>query len=231
MQETDFYRDLGLKLKAYRRQRKMTIEMVSGRLNKSTATISKYENGEIAIGLDVLYDYCMLLNVDMSMLLPSSVAADHRDGERYSNDFIDFLWVYWYRYNEKKLFIGAIECDNHTMQSTFFHGIHDYRDIHDCDFIYCGVTTYSDHNVDFFFHNIGVPHDSIALRLPNLVKQKDYRIGMMLSTDFSYRNIAIKCLTCKKPIMNQDFLLEKLKISTREIKYLRETNFFMTDTE
>ena len=230
--EKDFYRDLGKKLRAYRRQRDLTMGPVAKRLNKSVATVSKYENGDIEIGLDVLYDYCSLLNVDVTLLLtPSGGEGLVKGNERYTSSFIDFLWLYWYKHVEKKIHISAVQCDNASMKATFLHDVRSYKNIYDCDFIYHGEVTYSDHNIDFHFKNIGAPYDMISMRLPTLVKQREYRIGMILSTDFAYRSVAIKCLTSKKPILNQDFLIEKLKISPGEIKKIREVNFFVTDVE
>lgn len=232
MSDHDIYKDVGLKLKAYRRQRKLTIETVGKKLNRSTATISKYESGEIAIGLDVLRDYCSLLNMDMAKILEIGHEGEiSRENERYTSSFIEHLWVYWYKHSEKKIHINALECDNYTMTATFFHDVKDTKNVYDCDFIYHGDVIYSDHNIDFIFRNIGAPYDVITMRLPTLTRKKAYRIGMMLSTDFMYRSVGLKCLTSEKLITNNNFLVEKLKISASEIKWLREVNFFMIDTE
>lgn len=229
---SDIYRDIGRKLRAYRRQRKLTIEAVGKKLNRSPATVSKYENGEIAISLDVLQDYCNLLNMDLAKILTfhseEDVVGEH---ERYSSIFIEMIWVYWYKHSEKMVHVGCIECDNKTKKATFFHDVKNYKDVYDCDFIYHGDVHYSDHNIDFVFRNIGAPYDVISMRIPTMTRKKDYRIGMLFSTDFMYRSVGIKCLLSEKTVRNEPFLIEKLRVNTKEIKMLREINFFMNDTE
>ena len=47
MDSCDFYTTLGKKLRARRRTKHMTLSDLSKKLNKSVATISKYEKGEV----------------------------------------------------------------------------------------------------------------------------------------------------------------------------------------
>lgn len=66
----DFYTTLGKKLRARRRTKHMTLSDLSKKLNKSVATISKYEKGEVLISIDTLVDICQILNIDIASLLP-----------------------------------------------------------------------------------------------------------------------------------------------------------------
>ena len=47
---------VGQRIKKYRKSRGYTIEQFSVMINKSKATVSKYENGTITIDIDTLYD-------------------------------------------------------------------------------------------------------------------------------------------------------------------------------
>ena len=58
MDSCDFYTTLGKKLRARRRTKHMTLSDLSKKLNKSVATISKYEKGEVLISIDTLVDIC-----------------------------------------------------------------------------------------------------------------------------------------------------------------------------
>ena len=53
-----------------RRTKHMTLSDLSKKLNKSVATISKYEKGEVLISIDTLVDICQILNIDIASLLP-----------------------------------------------------------------------------------------------------------------------------------------------------------------
>ena len=69
MDSCDFYTTLGKKLRARRRTKHMTLSDLSKKLNKSVATISKYEKGEVLISIDTLVDICQILNIDIASLL------------------------------------------------------------------------------------------------------------------------------------------------------------------
>ena len=47
---------VGQRIKKYRKSRGYTIEQFSAMINKSKATLSKYENGTITIDIETLYD-------------------------------------------------------------------------------------------------------------------------------------------------------------------------------
>ena len=72
---TSFYHDLGDKLKACRRAKKLTLQQIADVLGKSTSTVSKYENGEISIDLELLIQWCRFLNLDINTVLPSTAPS------------------------------------------------------------------------------------------------------------------------------------------------------------
>ena len=47
---------VGMKIKNYRRMKKLTIQQLADRIHKSRATVSKYENGEITVDIETLYE-------------------------------------------------------------------------------------------------------------------------------------------------------------------------------
>ena len=59
---------VGQRIKKYRKSRGYTIEQFSAMINKSKATLSKYENGTITIDIETLYDIAQALNIDLVVL-------------------------------------------------------------------------------------------------------------------------------------------------------------------
>ena len=97
MDSCDFYTTLGKKLRARRRTKHMTLSDLSKKLNKSVATISKYEKGEVLISIDTLVDICQILNIDIASLLPiTSTDKSAAEIARYQNYFSDKLYLYWF---------------------------------------------------------------------------------------------------------------------------------------
>lgn len=60
---------VGQRIKKYRKSRGYTIEQFSVMINKSKATVSKYENGTITIDIDTLYDISQKLDIDLKCFL------------------------------------------------------------------------------------------------------------------------------------------------------------------
>ena len=64
-QMSSFSYFVGQRIKKYRKSRGYTIEQFSAMINKSKATLSKYENGAITIDIETLYDIAQALDIDL----------------------------------------------------------------------------------------------------------------------------------------------------------------------
>ena len=113
MDSYDFYTTLGKKLRARRRTKHMTLSDLSKKLNKSVATISKYEKGEVLISIDTLVDICQILNIDIASLLPiTSTDKSAAEIARYQNYFSDKLYLYWFNGEKNCLQKAVLENKN-----------------------------------------------------------------------------------------------------------------------
>ena len=68
---------VGQRIKKYRKSRGYTIEQFSVMINKSKATVSKYENGTITIDIDTLYDISQKLDIDLKCFLDYQPPMPH----------------------------------------------------------------------------------------------------------------------------------------------------------
>ena len=228
MEKDDFYRELGQKLKACRKMQGIPLKRIARELNRSIATISKYENGEIIISLDVLVNFCRCLQVELAAVMPSTHKNAGHEKSRYTHMYIEKLWLYWYKKTSDSLHVSYIQCDNHTMRAELYFDIKDVKNIRNCLYIYQGDIVYSDHSINFFVQNIMAPYDTITLNLPTMYKENEYRyrIGLSTGITFDYQNVAIKMLGSNELISDRDFLMRKLIVSQEEIKTLKKCNYF-----
>lgn len=60
---------VGQRIKKYRKSRGYTIEQFSAMINKSKATLSKYENGAITIDIETLYEIAQALDIDLKCFI------------------------------------------------------------------------------------------------------------------------------------------------------------------
>ena len=61
--------EIGKKIKNIRKSKNMTIQELANSINKSKSTVSKYENGDISIDIQTLYEISNALNVHVEQLL------------------------------------------------------------------------------------------------------------------------------------------------------------------
>ena len=62
---------VGENIRIYRRANRMTLSELAERINKSKATVGKYEQGAIALDLDTLYEIAAALRVSPFQLMVS----------------------------------------------------------------------------------------------------------------------------------------------------------------
>ena len=202
---TSFYHDLGDKLKACRRAKKLTLQQIADVLGKSTSTVSKYENGEISIDLELLIQWCRFLNLDINTVLPSTAPSSaQQELSRYESHFVDRLYIYWYNKALGRTFLAVIENDNLSGKSVCFHTVHNADDIHSADFFYTGTVTYSDISTDFVFYNTAPPFDLLTFSMPALTRKQKYKTGMLSSITFFYQDVILKALASKEPIADEE---------------------------
>ena len=64
---------VGQRIKKYRKSRGYTIEQFSTMINKSKATLSKYENGAITIDIETLYEIAQALDIELKCFIDDSL--------------------------------------------------------------------------------------------------------------------------------------------------------------
>ncbi len=223
-----FYQALGTKLRTYRKIRKMTIGEIAREINKSIATVSKYEKGEIAIDIETLFTWCNFMGVNISSLFPDSQTNSvHEQIKRYQKHLFERLYFYNYKGKTRTLCNGVIECDNHTCKVRLYLFAKDIENYFDCEYLYEGSVTYSDAYTNFVVNNVHPPFDMIALSVPTMTGKSEYTIGLLSSTTTRYENIALKTLVSKKPVKDTQLLEKKLKLTSEDLKNIRSSNFFI----
>ena len=72
---------LGENIRVYRRANRMTLSELADRINKSKATVGKYEQGAIALDMDTLYEIAAALKVSPFQLMVSLAPEKKEKGE------------------------------------------------------------------------------------------------------------------------------------------------------
>lgn len=226
--EQDFYKDLGRKLKACRKAKGMTLSKLSSQIHRSIATLSKYENGDVAFSIDALVDICTALNIDIAECLPET-CRDLSDVSvlKYEKFFIDRLYVYWYNGELKKIRQAIIENANLSRKSSIYLLSDDAQDSSQVDFTYHGEVAYSDTSITFYYTNQEPPFDKMFLRMPLLFPKDHYQTGIMSAITYYYQGVTAKIMASKEPIPMNDELRDQLVINSEEIKEIKRSNMMI----
>lgn len=228
MSLNDFYITLGQKLRARRRAKHITLNEMAKELNKSAATISKYEKGEICISIDVLIDICKVLNIDVASLLPDTCAGENQNEiARYQKYFSDRLYLYWFNGEKNRIQAAVLENRNLSFRSTMYYDVADVTNYYDANFIYEGKVIYSDTSTFFILTCTEPPFDTLTIRLPSLNRNSKIRIGLLSTISYFYQSIAMKVIISETPLAENEELMSSLRISAEEIKNIKRTNFFL----
>lgn len=228
MLDNTFYEELGSKLRAFRKIKNMTLKDLAKELNKSASTISKYENGEIAISIDLLVDICQTLNIDIASLLPCTFTDKSSvPTAKYKNYFTDHLFIYWYNKELGKVKEATIENASTSNTSFLYFGSEDEKEYRKSDYIYTGTMTYSDTSTVFLYTNVLPPFDNIFIRLSSLIQKNSPRIGIMSCITSYYQGVTVKILASTTRVPNPESLKEQLIYTPEQIKNLKRTNFFI----
>ena len=60
---------VGKQIRMYRKVQGLTLQQLADMIHKSRASVSKYENGEIALDIETLYDISNALHVNVNQLM------------------------------------------------------------------------------------------------------------------------------------------------------------------
>lgn len=83
--------EFGKRLKELRKQNKMTQEVLAEKLMVSVDSISKYENGKIALGHEYLTTICQLFNVSADYFYFGIEKSLIREEDTYMNKVLNMI--------------------------------------------------------------------------------------------------------------------------------------------
>ena len=90
---------VGQRIKKYRKSRGYTIEQFSAMINKSKATLSKYENGTITIDIETLYHIAQALNIDLKCFIDYQPPVFHQEQVLTGNFYFNTPQAYMYYFD------------------------------------------------------------------------------------------------------------------------------------
>lgn len=214
-------------LNKYRKTRHITLAMLGERINKTKATVSKYEKGEIIPDFITVLEICNALDISISQLFPME---NKENRKRINNPFHSNI-LYMYYYTENRLIKSVLEIieENDCLKVKFYNGIRDITRYYDStSYTYEGILECDKTIAYINLTNI----DSRDLQLEKL----QLSINIMWSKNFDITNFFILGLTpnsvpvVKKgilsisPIENFENFDDDLRITQEDLINIKKDN-------
>lgn len=152
--------NIGEKLKYYRKAINKTMLEVGQEINKSKATISKYENNEIIPDVVTVLELCNCLGISINEFFSSY--NDSSKNSNYDNPF-DKNQLYVYYYTDKRLITSVIDIfsEGNILKCKFFNGIKNLKSYKNCAYYYDGIIESNKTTTYFLLNNASSKNDML----------------------------------------------------------------------
>ncbi len=223
---------IGKKIKLLRKIKNMTLEDFSKKINKSVATISKYENGNISIDIETLFNIAEALDADITQLIDYSYSMK-RNKKILPNKSIfgnnDILYMYFYDGIIRKIISSIIHLNYNVSKSiyeaTLYMDIDSYDNIDSCKYLYFGEFKPFDSISNFQLENQSNNIEQMNITIINPLSTTSVMIGLVLGiVGYPFLPSASKVIMSRKILTIDDDLIGQLKFTKQEVANIKKLN-------
>ena len=228
---------IGLRIRQCRKRKGYTIDEFSKMINKSKATLSKYENGSISIDIDTLYEISKALEMELAHLVhyqtPSKNQLTH-----FKNGYFNQSQLYMYYYDgRRKKLIRSVLClsdnsDNHnSAEAILYLGVSDINQKERCENVYNGILDSFDSTTHATLINQINKSERIHMILINPIKIGMPAIGILtgIANPPHFSPLSIKIVISKYLLKEDEIFDHVIHISKEEFKRYRQLNMMIID--
>ena len=235
-----YSKQTGERIRMYRKMKSMTLQQLADRIHKSRASVSKYENGEIAMDIETLGEIARVLQVSPGQLL--DVQEEQKllqtPPSAYSGMSPFFcarrLYFYFYDGRYQRLKNGLIDIREEEDAPGNYHAALSIRSSNpygqSSDIYYTGRVVFREIRFGFYFVN------KFNYRVGEL-GDFFYTRGFRVATDGLLCGIssadlmpcAFRCLVTLTPQENTEELKKRLLITKEELQRWQRLNMLLVD--
>ena len=224
--------EIGKKIRNFRKNQKMTIEELAKLINKSKATVSKYEKGEIIIDIVTLYEIADVLQLHVEQLLycrpKRTVFSTSNTSPAFFNGLSQFYsYVFDGRTNQimKSVFDVISEVGESRFKVMMYMNVKDYTNYQNCENTYWGYIEHFDALTNIDMRNQDTSMEQIKINILASFLDSDTKWGLFSGiSSRPMMPVALKMLFSKKILRENEILIKQLKISKEDIRLLKLYN-------
>lgn len=228
---------VGARIREARKAQGITLQQLADAIHKSRASVSKYENGEITLDVQTLYEIGRVLRVPAARLLddgpqetpPLPTAAGQSPFFQ-----ADRLYFYFYDGRYKRLKNGVIQihrgdgtggdyCASLSISAVTPAG-------RSSEVFYSGKVIYSDMLIRFSFVNQYNSLEEDLLYIFNPLEKRDATEGLLCGiSSADLMPCAFRCMVTLVPQEPTEEFKERLMITKKELRRWQKLNMLIVD--
>lgn len=237
---TEIGKQVGEKIRRYRKERKLTLQDLADLIHKSRATVSKYETGEISVDLETLYEIAGALEVTAKELIalppqrkePQVLNSSPGGGSPFFR--ARRLYFYFYDGRYKRLKDGIIDIKESEDIPGEFEAALSISSVtmagRSSELYYTGKVVYSDMLIRFSFVNQWNALEEDLLYIFNPLELRDSTHGLLCGiSSADLMPCAFKCLVTLTPQELTEDFLKQLLFTRKELQRWQELNMLIVD--
>lgn len=231
---------VGEQIRKYRKAGKMTLQDLADAIHKSRATVCKYENGEIAVDIETLYEISQVLQVSMTQLttyLPEEKTEVSAVPERkQKSPFFQARRLYFYFYDGRyrRTKDGIIDIYEKTGEPGQYEATLSICSVsvngRSSEIFYTGKVLYSDMLIRFSFVNQYNPLEEDLLYIFNPLDLRDFTTGLLCGiSSADLMPCAFKCVITLKPQELTEEFRHQLLFTKKDLRRWEQMNMLLVD--
>lgn len=231
---------VGSQIKKYRKAARMTLQQLADLIHKSRATVSKYENGDITLDIETLYEISKVLHISVNQLTdykPEPLSSEQPVLSSIGTSaFFDANRLYFYFYDGryKRLKDGVIDIYKSTEHPGDYNAALTINantpNGRGSATYYTGKVVYSDMLIRFSFVNQYNALEEDLLYIFNPLEMRDYTEGLLCGiSSADLMPCAFKCLVTLTPQEANEHLIKQLMFTKKEIQRWQKLNMLIVN--
>ena len=224
--------EIGNRIRNFRKKRSITIEELARLINKSRATVSKYEKGEIVLDIVTMYEIADALQLHVEQLLycrpeRAVITSNGTEPAFFSGLSQFYSYVFDGRSNQimRCVFDVLSVAGESRYKIMMYMNIKDFNNYQNCENTYWGYIEHFDALTNIIMRNNDTPMEQITINILASFLDSDTKWGLFCGiSSRPMMPVALKMLFSKKMLKEDESLAKLLKISKDDIRLLRLYN-------
>ncbi len=225
-------REIGLRIRNFRKSRHMTLDQLSNLVCKNKSTLSKYETGEIVLDIETIYEIARALGIHVEQLLyctPDRVTIQPSGPRPAFFSGLSQFYSYYYDGRINRIipcvFDVLLQSEDSRYKIMMYANFQDYASYQNCETTYWGYMEHYDAITNVILTNQDSPMEKAHGQILATYMNSDTKWGLF--TGLSARPmmpVALKMLFSKKRLLEDEALLQMLKITKEDIRLMKLYN-------